>query len=138
MFHVLQEINWIAVLLAALASAVLGGLWFTVFFGKAYAFALGREGKPAEKPAPLFIAGPFVCGLITTVTLAILIYALNIESLVDAILFGVIVGIGLLASTTVNTAINPNMPRPLLYGLISGSYFSLSGLIISIILVIMK
>ncbi|ANY65524.1 hypothetical protein BBD42_02865 [Paenibacillus sp. BIHB 4019] len=138
MFNVLLEINWIAVLLAVLATSILGGVWFTIFFGKAYAFALGKEGTPREKPAPLFIAGPFVCGLATTVTMAILIYAFDIESMVNALIFGGIVGVGLLASTTVNTAINPNMPRPLLYGLISGSYFLLTGLIISVIVVAMK
>ncbi|MDQ0058599.1 DUF1761 domain-containing protein [Paenibacillus harenae] len=138
MFNVIQEINWIAVLLAALASSLLGGVWFTLIFGKAYAIALGKESTPNEKPAPIFIVGPFACGLVTTVAMAILIYAFGIESIVNAIIFGCIVGIGLLASTTVNTAINPNIPRPLLYGLISGSYFLLSGLIISVILVVMK
>jgi len=138
MFNVLQELNWFAVVLATLASALLGGVWFTMIFGKAYALALGREGTPSEKPAPLFIAGPFVCGLATTVATAILIYALSIETIDNAMIFGVIVGIGFLASTTVNTAINPNIPRPLLYGLISGSYFLLSGLITSVILVVMK
>ncbi|QMV45034.1 DUF1761 domain-containing protein [Cohnella cholangitidis] len=138
MFNVIEELNWIAVLLAALASALLGGVWFTVIFGKAYALALGREGAPSEKPAPIFIAGPFVCGLVTTVATAILIYALGIETIDNAMIFGGIAGIGFLASTTVNTAINPNIPRPLLYGLISGSYFLLSGLITSVILVAMK
>lgn len=138
MFHVIQEINWIAVILATLSLSLLGGVWFTVFFGKAYALALGKEGSPKEKPAPIFIVGPFVCGLVTTVSMAILIYAFRIESMVDAIVFGGIVGVGLLAATTVNTGINPNIPRPLLYGLISGSYFLLSGLIVSVILVAMK
>jgi hypothetical protein len=138
MFNVLLEMNWIAVVLATLALAMLGGVWFTVLFGKAYALALGKEGTPKEKPAPIFIIGPFVCGLVTTVSIAILVYALGIESIVDAMIFGGVVGIGLLASTTVNTAINPNIPRPLLYGLISGSYFLLSGLIVSVIVVAMK
>ena len=137
MFNVILEMNWIAVVLATLALAMLGGIWFTVIFGKAYALALGKEGAPKEKPAPIFIVGPFVCGLVTTVSIAILIYALGIESIDDAIIFGGIVGIGLLA-TTVNTAINPNIPRPLLYGLISGSYFLLSGLMVSVIVVAMK
>ncbi len=138
MFNVLLEMNWLAVVLATLALAMLGGVWFTVIFGKAYSLALGKEGAPKEKPAPIYIVGPFVCGLVTTVSIAILIYALGIESIVDAMIFGGIVGIGLLAATTVNTAINPNIPRPLLYGLISGSYFLLSGLMVSVIVVAMK
>lgn len=138
MFAVVQDMNWVAIVLATLSLSLLGGVWFTVFFGKAYAFALGKEGSPKEKPAPIFIVGPLVCGLVTTVAMAILIYAFDIESIVDAMIFGGIVGLGLLAATTVNTGINPNIPRPLVYGLISGSYFFFSGLIVSVIVVAMK
>lgn len=58
MFNVMQEVNWFAVVLAALASALLGGVWFTMIFGKAYALALGREGTPSEKPDPLLLRDP--------------------------------------------------------------------------------
>jgi hypothetical protein len=50
-------------------------------------------------------------------------------------MFGLIVGFGYLASTTVNTGINPNMPHPIRYGVISGSYFLVVALLISLILV---
>lgn len=172
MFNVIQEINWLAVVLGTLALSLVGGLWFTVIWGKAYAYALGKENAPSEngvavlkedgivsagngrnvnhtkqhtnpspskeKPALRFILGPLVCGLVTTVAMAVLFYAFDIETLADALLFGGIVGAGLLAATTVNTGINPNIPRPLVYGLVSGSYFFLSGLIVSIILVAMR
>ncbi|TGN09680.1 DUF1761 domain-containing protein [Leptospira ilyithenensis] len=138
MFNLITEINWIAVILAALTSSILGGLWFTVFFGRLYAEALGKEYTPKEKPAPIFIVGPFVCGFVSTVASAILIYALKIESVSNALIFGSIVGIGYLASTTVNTAINPNIPRPLFYGLISGSYFFLSSLIVAVIICLIR
>lgn len=138
MFNVLVDINWVAVVLAALASFMFGGVWFTVLFGKAYIRALGKENAPKEKLAPIFIVGPFVCGLITAITSAVLMYALNIKSMGDALLFGAIVGFGYLVSTTVNVAINPNMPRPLFYGLISGGYFFIASLMVSVILVLMK
>ncbi|WP_342423535.1 DUF1761 domain-containing protein [Paenibacillus sp. FSL E2-0178] len=172
MFNVIQEINGLAVVLGTLALSLVGGLWFTVVWGKAYAYALGKENAPSgngvavlkedgigsagngrnvnhtkqhmnpstskEKPALRFILGPLVCGLVTTVAMAVLFYAFEIETLADALIFGGIVGAGLLAATTVNTGINPNIPRPLVYGLVSGSYFFLSGLIVSIILVAMS
>ncbi len=135
LLNALSGLNWTAIAMATVASFVLGGLWFTVLFGKAYALALGRQDEPPAKPAPLFIAGPLVCGLVTTIASAILVQALHVQSLAEALAFGAIVGVGYLAATTVNTAINPNMPRPLFYGLISGGYFVLSGLVVSLILV---
>jgi hypothetical protein len=138
MFPSVTEINWIAVIVATLAAFILGGLWFTVIFGKAYAKALGKEDSPQEKPAPIFILGPLVCTIVSTITSAMLIDSLHIQSISDALTFGSLVGIGYLASTTVNTAINPNIPRPLFYGLISGSYFFLASLITSFILFLMK
>lgn len=135
MFPTLVELNWVAIAAGAVASFVLGGLWFTLLFGKAYSYALGRQHDPKAKPAPIFFVGPFLCGLITTIASSLLIKALKVETSGDALIFGAIVGFGYLTATTVNTAINPNMPRPLFYGLISGGYFLLSGIAVSMILV---
>jgi hypothetical protein len=138
MFNVLSELNWIAIAAGTVALSVLGFVWFAVLFPKVYAIALGKQDEPPKPPAPIFIAGPFVCGLVTTIASAILIRAFKIESVADALIFGAIVGIGYMASTTVNTGINPNIPRPLVYGSVSGGYFFFAGLIVSIILVALK
>ncbi len=134
MFNVLGQINWLAVAAATLATAMLGALWFTALFGKHYAVALGREDGPPPKMTPIFIVGPFLCGLATCIACAIMMRALGIESYADALQFGLVVGLGLLAATTVNTGINPNIPRPVLYGAISGSYFITAAVVISLIL----
>jgi hypothetical protein len=134
MFNVLGHINWLAVAAATLATAVLGALWFTAFFGKYYAIALGREDAPPAKMTPIFIAGPFLCGLATCIASAIFMQALGIETMRDGVIFGVIAGLGFLAPTTVNTGINPNIPRPVLYGAISGSYFIVAGVMIGLVI----
>lgn len=138
MFNVLGQINWLAVAAATLATAMLGALWFTALFGKYYTIALGREGQPPPKMTPIFIAGPFLCGLVTCIASAILMRALGISYFADGLVFGLIVGLGLLAATTVNTGINPNIPHPILYGLISGSYFLVTGVISSLILTALR
>lgn len=131
----MTRINWLAVLAATFALTVLGGVWFTALFGRTYATVLGRAYDPKAKPAPIFIVGPLVCSLITVITSAILVKALNLSSTGDALLFGAVIGLGFLVSTMANTAINPNMPRPLMYSLVSGPYFFLSGILSSLILV---
>lgn len=130
----LSELNWLGIIVSLVINTVLGGIWFTVLFGKKYADTLGREYDPSEKPGLLFILGPMVCGAVMIIAMNLIASGLDIKTLKDAIYFGLIVGFGLVASTSINTAINPNIPRPLYYGFISGSFFVVTVTIISIIL----
>jgi hypothetical protein len=138
MFNVLPEINWFAVLAAAVASAVIGGVWFGVVVAKPYLVALGRQNEPVAKPVTLTYAGPMVAGLVIVVTSAVLLRALGVESLGDGILFGLIVGIGYLLSMTFTIAINPNFPRPVFYTLLNAPSFLLSSIVASIILTLWR
>jgi hypothetical protein len=99
-------------------------------FQKQYAISLGKENQLPEKPAPIFIIGLAICSLIITITSA-LYYSQAIE-------FALIVGIGYLVANTVNTVINPNIPNPIHYGIISGAYHLVGILVVSIILFAMK
>ncbi|GLY92866.1 DUF1761 domain-containing protein [Actinoplanes sp. NBRC 103695] len=128
------SVNWIAVLVAFVAYTVLGGVWFTALFGKAYAASLGRADAPREKPSALFIAGPAVCTLVVTVTTALLMAALEITTAGYAVVLALVVGVGYLVANTVNIAINPNMPRPFFYSLISGSYHLVGIVLTALIL----
>ena len=138
MFNVLADIYWLSVLIAFVPYFILGALWFTLLFSRKYKISLGIENDPQQKPAPIFIIGPALCCLVITIASAILIYALKIDSYEDALIFAVIIGVGYLVANTVNIAINPNIPRPLLYGLISGAYHFVGILIVCIVLVAMK
>ncbi|TKT85297.1 DUF1761 domain-containing protein [Dyadobacter frigoris] len=138
MFNVLAEISWLSVLLAFVPYFLLGALWFTLLFSKPYKVSLGRENDLPQKLAPIFIIGPALCCLVITIASAILIYALKIDSYENAVIFAILVGLGYLVANTVNIAINPNIPKPLLYGLISGAYHFVGILIVSLILVRMK
>lgn len=138
MISQLANLNWIGVLLAFVAYFLLGALWFTVFFSKAYKISLGRANETLQNKAPIFIVGPALCTLVITLASAVLIYALNLESMGEAVSFALLVGVGYLVANTVNIAINPNIPRPIFYGAISGAYHLLGILIASCILVAMK
>jgi len=138
MFNVLTTINWLSVLAAFIAYFLLGSLWYLVLFSKPYRASLGKENEPAQQPAPIFIIGPAVCSLLVTITCAVLLYSLQISSYVDAFRFALLVGFGYLFTNTVNIAINPNMPRPLFYGLITGSFHLVGMVLVNLILVGMK
>lgn len=138
MFSVIAEINWLAVLAATVVFAVLGGVYFTAVVGRPYAVALGNEGKDLPKPGPIFIVGPLVSSLVVVITSAVLLRALEVESLADGIAFGLIVGIGYLVAQTANIAINPNFPRPLMYTLINAPYFVVCTVAASVILTLWR
>ena len=135
MFDVLGDVNWIGVLVAFPALSLLGGVWFAVLFGRQYNTSLGRDASAKPVGSPLFYAGPPLMSLVITATSAVLMAALRIESFSDALVFGLVVGIGYLVANTVTIAINPNFPRPLLYSLVSGSYNLVGSLLAVTVLV---
>jgi hypothetical protein len=137
MISQLANLNWISVSIAFLVYFVLGALWFTLFFSKPYKISLGKENETLPNK-PIFIVGPALCTLVITISSAILINALNIQSFSSAIEFSLLIGIGFLVANTTNIAINPNIPHPILYSIISGAYHLVGILIVGIILMAMK
>lgn len=138
MIGLLTHLNWVSILIALVAYSMLGALWFTLFFAKQYKISLGRANENLQTKAPIFIVGPAICCLVITIASAILIEALHISTWGAALEFAMLVGIGYVVSNTVNIAINPNIPRPIHYGIISGAYHLVGISIVSIILVAMK
>jgi len=131
------SINGFAVLLSTVALQVLGAAWFMGVIPKPYALALARTDLAGRKPEPLFIVGPLLCGFVVTLTNAILLRSFHIDTMSNALVFGAISGIGYLVATVFNVAINPNIPRPVLYGVINAPYFLLSNLVSCAILTAM-
>lgn len=138
MFNITSELNWLAIMLATLAYFILGAIWFTPLFGKAYDKALDSKRAKGQKWPAIYYVGPFVSALVTATATAVLLYALRVGQMSDALLLGVIVGVGYAMSISFNNAINPKTPRPLLYGAVTGSYHVVGIVIVAAILFAMK
>lgn len=134
MLEGLSHVSVLAVIAASAAQFVLGGVWYTVLFGKAYAAALGIADRPPQKPSPLMIGGPFVCSLFTITTTAALLRALAVTTFPEAVMVGAVVGVGYLAPMTMNIAINPLFPRPFRYALINAPMFIGGSVIASVVI----
>ena len=132
------DISWIAFALTVVVSTVLGGLWFAVAVAKPYAVALGRVGRPAPETALVSVLGPLACTVATTLTTAVLLEALGVTTTQDAIAFGLVVGVGYLSAMALQVAINPNVPRPLLYGAINAPYFIATSVIGAAVMTAMR
>jgi hypothetical protein len=93
------DINWLAVLVAAVVTFVLGGLWYGPLFGKVWRTAEGRTvPDPTQAKHPVFVYGlSFVLMLIAAAVLAL---ALGPGPSIDrSFVVGLVVGVGWVATS---------------------------------------
>ena len=135
MLNIIKQLNFLIISICIIFQIFFGFIWYMPFlFGKTYTKYTGiPSGKP-PKPKNLIIG--IICSIILVFTLAILLKSLQISSFVDAMVFGLIIGIGIIVS--VNLPINRYNNYPLgLFYIDSGMPFV--GIIInSIILTLIK
>lgn len=68
----MPEINWLAVLAAALSSFLLGGVWYSALFAKAWQKAAGLSDKQIKNGnMALIFGGSFVLALIASASFAV-------------------------------------------------------------------
>lgn len=92
----LQNISYIGVAVATVASYILGFVWYHwAVFGKAWAGALGLTKEEADNTEGL--GGPFIISLISgffkALFIAILMGVLNVSGLFAGLLFGALLAI---------------------------------------------
>ena len=93
----LGMINWWAVLVSTALAFVLGGLWYGPVFGQAWMDALGKtEDELQPSPTPFIIS--FFTALLTAITLAWLVYALEVTTWLGGAALGLAMGIGFIAT----------------------------------------
>ena len=134
---ILGQLNWLAVIVAALLYFALGALWYSpVLFARPWMNAIGWDRSPDEpQPSPVTYLLPGLFYLVAAVATAILAAATGSDTFGEGIFLGLVVGIGYaLVLTAVNAVFDPNMPRPWVWFAISGAY-NLIGLVIVAVLV---
>ncbi len=94
-FETLGDLNWLAVLVAAVAYFALGGVWYAErVFGGAYMRGIGFEAPPGWRPGPLLYVGPLAGAFVASVATALLARATGSDSLGEGLVLGVVVGVG--------------------------------------------
>jgi hypothetical protein len=117
----MPEMNYLAVALAALSAFVLGGLWYSLLFAKAWMRLTGQSEEKLKSGNPAIVfGGAFLLNLIAAFVLAMFIGPMGIKF---ATLAGFAVGLcWVAASLGVNYLFER---RPLGLWLINGGYFTL-------------
>lgn len=133
----LAELNWYAVLVAALAYFVLGIPWFSpATLGAVWERAIGFTRPDGWEPGPLLYLGPLVSSFAAAASTAVLARATRAETAVDGVLLGVVVALGYSVAVAGVDAISPSHPEPLTLFLITGSYHLVGLITVAVIVTV--
>jgi hypothetical protein len=131
----LTDINWLAVVVATIAYSAFSGIWHRQFaFGKKWENAMGFNRPENWKETTIYFIVPSISCLTTSIVVAILINLLNVNSFNDALILGLLTGIGFATAVTFTNAVIPTMKKPLVFGAITGTAHAFGITIASIII----
>lgn len=89
------EINWLAVLLAAFSSFVVGGIWYNALFVKKWQKLVGLKESDMQKDMARVFVGSFLLSLVMAVNLA---FFIGNEGTSFGLFAGFAVGLGWIAA----------------------------------------
>ena len=135
----LSDINWWAVLLAACGYYVLGALWFTPLFGRAWDRSIGydRAAGTGRFP-PAYYVVPLIGAAIGTLVVAVFTALIDPVLIAPGALVGsAAVGLGIgvaIAGATLTNALTPHTPKPYLFAAITAGYHVVGCTLVGVIL----
>jgi hypothetical protein len=124
-FDVLSDLNWLAVIVAGVASFALGALWYAPpVFGRAWLTARGgRVPEDGSRPGPGVYLAPLVGSLLSAIAIGMLAQASGTDTADEGFVLGLVVGIGFgLAISLVIATFESDKPKPFVWGAINAGY----------------
>jgi hypothetical protein len=98
-FDALSEINYLAAAVAAVAYGALGSIWYaTPVFGKAWQTAVGLTDEQARSGQGMLIVQTLIGYFLAALTLAAIARTLGTTELMDGVVLGLFVGVGVVAT----------------------------------------
>ena len=134
-----SDINWLAVLVAAIAYFALGAIWFSkpVFGSKWVALhKINMDDPETKKGVGIIMFGSFILMLIATIGLAILVARFHFYEAISGIKLGLFTGI-CFASTAISVTYL-YIKKPLASHFIDNLYHVVGQVIAAIILCVWK
>jgi hypothetical protein len=132
------SVNYVSVLIAAVASYIIGMIWYTFLFGKIWMKEMGFKDKDKKKAKKEGMAVPmvlnFLGALVSAYVLALLLGWGAIGSVGDAAMFAFWVWLGFFAATTLLGDVLWEMKSWKLF-FINAAYWLVNLLVMSYILI---
>jgi uncharacterized protein DUF1761 len=137
-FDALGDLNWLAVIVAAIAYFVLGALWYAPpVFGKPWQRSIGWEIPADQRPNPAVFLSPAITCVVASIAVGALAVATGTDTIGEGIVLGLFAGIGIAAAVLFVTAIfEPTKPDRMTWFLITAGYHLVGLLIASVILAV--
>jgi hypothetical protein len=124
----LEGINWLAALVAAVAAYLMGAVWYMPkVFGDAWLAELGKKPEDLTNPTlPMLVAAATTP--LTSVCLAFLLRGLGVQTVGGGLVFGIVIGGGIVFASMLSDYMFQDKPMKLLW--IQGGYRFCSILLI--------
>jgi len=131
---IFSHINWLAVLVAAVAFFLLGALWYSLLFRDAWIRASGVNvnDPTAKKGVGALFLSSFVLILITTIGLAFFISRVGTAGWMTGVKVGLVAGICFCATSISNSYLYEKRPVSLLA---INSFYNIVGCLIAGIII---
>ena len=136
-FDVFDDLNWPAVIVAALVWFALGAVWYTPkTFGTAWMRSIGWEPSADEpRPGASMYLAPLVAYLVGSLALGLLAKATSTDTVGEGIVMGLVVAVGIVGSILFVTAVfDPKKPHAMLWFAITWAYHLVGVMLASVIL----
>ena len=139
-FDLLGDVDWLAVILAALAYFVIGAIWYAPpVMGKTWMAAGGMaDMRDGEGPGPAIYAVPLIGSLLSAIALGMIALATGTDTVGEGIVLGLVVGIGFAISISLVTAtFESTKPRPFTWGAVNAGYHFVGNVVAAVIIALM-
>lgn len=134
-FDSFGDVNYLSVLVAAIAYFALGAIWYIPpVMGNAWQRAGGIEVREGESPSPILFAGTLVAYFVAGLATAVLAVASATDTVAEGALLGLVVGIGYAFTAAAVGALYDRKPQPMAWWLING-IFNVIGLVVVAIII---
>ncbi|HUQ56157.1 DUF1761 domain-containing protein [Lentzea sp.] len=121
---VLGDLNWLAVVVAAIAYFALGMVWYAEYaFGRVWQRASGWDLSPPEKVGVAILVVPLATCFVLTLVTAMIGAASGTDTIMEGILLGLVIGVGIaLPVRFVTGSYDMTKPAPLTFAAIGAGY----------------
>ncbi len=130
LFDALSELNWLAVIVAALAYWILGAIWFSPpLFRKQWQEATGKD---MSMPEPKQIVGNLLLWFIAALGMAMIANRIGADDALDGTVLGFVASFGFIGTNRINEGLYMGTDKKLM--MVNAPYTLLGFVIMGIIL----